>query len=309
MQPFCINYRLFIKPSLIKMRNTILIISAILMLAFASCSTVRNQNKGNVVPANFEYETTFETSKSLIILPFEIDGVSKNFLFDTGADYSLIQRDTMVGSKAKVSGASSRKVELGNEIVKSMKFGPVDFVNTIALNGDMKGLAEQIPNFGGLLGQPIIKKANWLIDYPNKTVKISSGKLDDESFQSIRIKTIDGAPYTFINIDGVAQKVIIDMGSSSEFNLPKEHKLAKALIQKLKFEENERERYTLGGMQKTKEKVGFVPIIKLGNMEFKNIKTTINNSSQPRIGIGFFKDCIIYIDNSNKGYRIKKLEN
>ena len=30
-----------------------------------------------------------------------------------------------------------------------------------------------------------------------------------------------GAPFTFITINGVEHKVIIDLGSSSEFNLPR----------------------------------------------------------------------------------------
>ena len=128
----------------------------------------------------------------------------------------------------------------------------------------------------------------------------------DTSFETIKIKRERGAPYTFISINGNDYKVIIDFGSSSEFNLPKESKLGKQLLQQYDFDDNERKRYTLGGLQNIKEEVGIVPLIKLGNMEFKNIKTTINVSSQARIGIGFFKDCEIYIDNLDNSYKIKK---
>ena len=197
-------------------------------------------------------------------------------------------------------------MKLGNEIIASLKIGAIDFRNTVALNGDMKGLKEQIPNFGGLIGQPIIKKANWLIDYPNKIVKISNKNLVDNSFETIQIKREGGAPYTSISIDGIEYKVVVDFGSSSEFNLPKESKLAKQLLRQYDFTDNERDRYTLGGLQKIKEKVGTVPLIKLGNIDFKNVKTSVNVSSQPRIGIGFFKDCKIYIDNSDHSYKIKK---
>lgn len=31
-------------------------------------------------------------------------------------------------------------------------------------------------------------------------------------------------------------------------------------------------------------------------------------SSQPRIGIGFFENCVIYIDNTNGVYWIKQVE-
>tara|TARA_B110000091_G_scaffold49626_1_gene54606 strand:- start:1194 stop:2129 length:936 start_codon:yes stop_codon:yes gene_type:complete len=282
-----------------------LLFGLMLFLSF-SCSVTKNQKKGAVVPQNFNFEIEFTTAKSVIILPFEIDGISKNFLFDTGADYSLIQRDSTSGKTGNYDGASNRKMKLGTEYVKSMKIGNIEFQNTFAGNGNFEGLKEQVPNFGGLIGQPIINKANWLIDYPNKTLRISSKKLVDNTFQTIQIKREHGAPYTFISINGIEHKVIIDFGSSSEFNLPKESKLAKQLLQQYEFDDNERDRYTLGGIQTIKEKVGIVPLIRLGNMEFENVNTTLNISSQPRIGIGFFKDCEIYIDNLNNSYKIKK---
>lgn len=170
----------------------------------------------------------------------------------------------------------------------------------------MEGLKEQVHNFGGIIGQPIINKANWLIDYPNKKLRISNENLVDETFETIKIKREQGLPYTYISINGIEYKVIIDLGSSSEFNLPKESKLAKQLLRRHDFADNERDRYTLGGLQKITENVGIVPLIKLGNIDFKNVKTTINTSSQMRIGLGFFKDYKMYIDNINNSYRIKK---
>lgn len=100
--------------------------------------------------------------------------------------------------------------------------------------------------------------------------------------------------------------MIIDFGSSSAINLPKDSKLAKELINTIELSDNERERYTLGGLQTIKEKVGVVPKVQLGSFEFDNVDVNINTSSQPRIGISFFKDFIIYIDNSNGGYKIKR---
>lgn len=277
----------------------------LLTLMVLSCSVRRNQKKGTVVPKDFDISREFITLKTVIVLPFEVNGVERNFIFDTGADYSMLQQDSISGKKAQVDGASKRSIEVGSGLVASMKIGYVDFKNTIALNGDMLGLKSQIPNFGGLIGQSIISKANWLIDYPNKRIRISNKNLADASFDSIKIKTQNGAPYTFISIDGVEYKVIIDFGSSSAFNIPEDSDFGKKLLVKYSFKNNERERYTLGGLQKTQEKVGIIPVVKLGRMNFENVSATINVSSQPRIGIGFFKDCEIYIDNISKSYKIK----
>lgn len=288
------------------MKSLKLILFPTLLFLVSSCSLIKIQKKGSVFPEKFNFETEFTTLKTVIILPAEINGISKNFLFDTGADFNVIQRDSTIGKISKVGGASKRKVKMGEEYIESMKIGTVDFKNTFAQNGDLVGLKEQIPNFGGLIGQPIINKANWLIDYPNKKLQISNQNLVDQSFKTIQINTEDGAPYTNISISGNDYKVIIDFGSSSEFSLPQESKLAKQLIQEYEFTYNERDRYTIGGLQTIKERAGIVPLVKLGDMEFKNVSTKINVQSQPRIGIGFFKDCIIYIDNLENSYKIKK---
>jgi len=285
--------------------KSILVIPTLFFLI--GCGVVKMQKQGSATPNDFDEELTFTTAKTVILIPAEIDGNTKNFMFDTGADLNMVQRDSLTGKTSKWSGASRRKMELGTEIIDSFKIGNIKFENIYALNGNLVGLKEQIPNFGGLIGQSVINKANWLIDYPNERIRISNKDLSDDTFQVIEIDRKNGGnPYTFITIDGQKYEVVIDFGSSSEFNLPQESNLAKKLMEKYDFNENERERYTLGGLQTIKEKVVIAPLIKLGNMEFQNISTTINVSSQPRIGIGFFKDCIIYIDNLENSYKIKK---
>lgn len=279
---------------------------ALLLLISFSCSVTHYQKKGTVQPKPFDSEIEFTTAKTVIIIPSKINGVSKNFYFDTGAQYSIIQRDSIIGKSMTLEGASNRSIETGSEEVESFKIGNVEFVGTVASNTDMIGLKEQIPNFGGVIGTPIINKANWLIDYPNKKLRISCENLADGTFQTIKIKRKGGSPYTHITINGTEYKVVIDFGSSSEFSLPKESELAKQLIKQYTFEDNERDRYSIGGLQTINEKVGVVPLIKLGDIEFKNVSTKIGVQSQPRIGIRFFKDHIIYIDNQENSYKIKK---
>ena len=287
-----------------KATKSLFLISILFLIT--SCSLSRKQKKGVVQPEIFNYETTFTTQKTVIILPVTIDGVSKNFLFDTGADVNVIQRDSMFGKISKVSGASNRKMKMGEEYVSSLKIGEVEFKNTFAMNADLVGLKEQIPNFGGLIGQPVINKANWLIDYPNKKLQISNQNIADETFKTLEFKREDGAPHTFIILDGIRHKVVIDFGSSSELSLPKESKLAKELLLQYEFTDHERQRYTLGGLENIKEKIGILPLVKLGGIAFKNVTVKIGVQSQPRIGIAFFKDCIIYIDNLENSYKIKK---
>lgn len=157
------------------------------MLLLFSCSVTKLQQQGSVEPQSFHSKLDFTTKKTVIVLEAKINGEVKNFLFDTGADLSLIQRDTTLGKASNYSGASKRKMELGKEVLESLELGNISFLNTHALNGDLKGLKEQIPDFGGIIGQSIISKANWLIDYPNGKLEISDQELTDDSFSSLEI--------------------------------------------------------------------------------------------------------------------------
>ncbi len=95
------------------MKNLNPLLFGLILILIFSCSVTKNQKKGTVQPQSFNFKTEFTTAKSVIILPFEIDGISKNFLFDTGADYSLIQRDSTLGKTENYDGASNRKMKLG----------------------------------------------------------------------------------------------------------------------------------------------------------------------------------------------------
>lgn len=271
-----------------------------------SCSIIKLQKHGYISSESFHYKSDFSTIKTLIVLPVEINGHKKNFLFDTGADVTLIQSDTTRGKVKKIDGASNQNMKLGNEIIKSFKIGDVEFIETYALNGNLVGLKEQVPNFGGLIGQSIISKANWLIDYPNKKIEMSNKQLIDSTYTNIKVNKKDGAPYITLTIDGVKYKALIDLGSSSALTIPEDSKLAEKIISKYDFKENDREVYTIGGLKKSKEKIGHIPTINLDGIEFKNIETKIRHTSQLRIGNDFFKDYIIYIDNLNSRYSIKK---
>jgi len=270
------------------------------------CSITNLQNKGDVETMEFNYSLEFSTAKGLVLIPVKINGVEKNFIFDTGADLTMIQRDSLRGNISKISGASNRKMDVGQEIVESLKIGNINFRNTYAWNADLDGLKNQISNFGGIIGQPVINKANWLINYPSKKLEISNKNLVDDSYQSLVIKQKGGAPYTYLFINGEKYKVIIDLGSTSSFNIPRDSKLAAKILNTHNFKDHERERYTVGGLESIKEKVGYLSNIELGNIEFNNVETTINNSSQLRIGIRFFEEYAIYVDNINKDYKIKK---
>ncbi|MEQ8714345.1 MAG: aspartyl protease family protein [Cyclobacteriaceae bacterium] len=283
------------------------ICAIILFLIVESCSLSNYQRQGRVAPKSYHQTISFTTFKSVITLPVEVDGEYRNFLFDTGAQLSLLQSDETKGKRMSVSGASKRKVWLYRHKVSSMRIGDVDFKKVNVLSGDFTGLKEQIPDFGGLIGQSILNKANWKIDYPNRTLEVSNTPFPLDSMHAIPIIRSGGSPYADISIAGTTYRAIIDLGSSAKgLNVPDDHPLAQRLMDKFTFEGHTRDIYTMGGLQTVTERVGTLPFVWLSGVGFKDVPVDIRNSSDLRIGMNFFKDCVLVIDNDAGVYRLRK---
>ena len=282
-----------------------LLLTIAIIWGLTACSTTRLQREGTVETEANHCKLQFSTIKTLIILPIEIDGVTKNFLFDTGAEVTVLQKDTIVGKTTSVTGATNRSMALGHETISSLKIGGIKFRNTHAMSGNLVGLKEQIPNFGGIIGQPIISKTNWLINYTDSTIELSNQQLADYTFTPIKIKRIKGRPYVTLSIDGEKNKALIDLGSSSAMTIPEGSELASQILSKYDFKEKEREIYTIGGLRNTKEKTGIIPSVILDDVAFREMAASIRPTSQLRIGNSFFKKHLVIIDNINHIIHIK----
>jgi hypothetical protein len=265
----------------------------------------QKQNKGLIEPAATAVKLDFTTSKTVIILPAMLNGVAKNFLFDTGADLTLLNREKITGRISKVTGSGGKKVSLGSEIIGSFKIADTNFKNTCAYNDKMTYFDNLLPDFGGVIGQPIISKANWLIDYPKSKMIISDKTIETLGFETFKMKNVR-APEIDIQLEGETITTQIDLGSSTALAIPASSNLAAKLLAKYTFKENTREVYRAGGSEVITEKVAIIPLIKFGSSEAVNIETKIYNTKNIRIGNDFFKDFTVYIDNTNGAYKVKK---
>ena len=168
-------------------------------------------------------------------------------------------------------------------------------------------MKDNVPDFGGFIGQSIISKANWLIDYPQHKLQIASHDSSDSTFQKVEIDRKDGSPFTFIHIEGKKYKAIIDLGALSALTVPAGTKLAEKILEKYPFKEVERESFTIEGVQAVKQQLVTLPTVKLGTTEFTNVEVKVKPTSQIRLGNDLFKEYMVYIDNSNGDYKIKKV--
>ncbi len=298
------NHIISILQNYIRMKKTTLFFAALFLIN--SCIT-HKQDKGLVLPKSDVVNINFTTVRNLILLPVTFEGAEKQFILDTGDDLTTINRKTPKGRVSKVNSATGQKAKVGNEIVNSIMLSELEFQKICAKNLNFDYVEKEVPNFGGLLGQATLSKANWLIDYPNKNIKISTKAIETIGYQTINLKSIR-KPEISINIDGETYQAFVDLGSSTALSVVETSLLGKKLAQKITFTEGPKETFTASGVNNETVKRGILPSLKVGNIELKNTSLIMpKTSSVPiRIGMSFFKDCILYLDYTNKVYKMKK---
>jgi hypothetical protein len=281
--------------------------SIIFSLAVLSTGCVnQKQNKGLITPISTESTVDFITARNVVVIPLKLNGESKNFILDSGDEMTTISRKELVGRISKVGTATGEKTKVGNEVVKSIKVGDMEFQNICAQNLDLSIVGNEVPNYGGLIGQAVLSKANWLIDYPKKKLTVSTKALNTDGFETIAMKNIRN-PFLNFEYEGVTYKGFIDLGSSTAFSVIQTSKLGQILLKKYNFVDESKTTTTAGGTATTIVKRGTVSNIKIGGVEFNNLSTVSakTSSHEIRIGMSFFKDHVLYLDYTNGVYRIK----
>jgi len=291
-----------------------MIINLSRIIAFTCITSLVGCITSNVKPKQedaaspkFSVSLPFTTAKSVMVFPVEREGEIRSFVFDTGADATLIQRDSLVGKQESVTGTSKREMLLGKEIIPTLSIAGVNFRQVQAFNGNLRGLKEQIPNFGGLIGQSIISKACWLIDYPNRQLSMASQNLADTSFCDLKAFAKKGKPYVTLIIDGKKYDALVDLGSTACVSISKESDLAKTILRKYPVKDNTRDIYSLGGLQKVTEKVGVLPTVQIGETAFTDVAFDIRSTSGLRVGMRFFTQYAIHINGFDGTYKVKRL--
>lgn len=266
------------------------------------------QTHGDVFPQNHYAEFDFRAYKGVIYFPVvDNTGQKKNFFFDTGAELTTLHKKVITGKIKRLRGASGRSIRVGSEIVPYLKIQSISFNDIYTLNTNLGELNEYVDDFGGIIGQSIIRKSNWLIDFPKKKIKMSNKNLTDSDFDFFKVQLIDGSPFAFIKIDGKEYRFLIDLGSNTTLTVPSNTILSERLLSKYKFYDSVRNIVSLDDNKNVKEKVGVLPNIKLGNIDFQNETVRIFSTSHARIGAKFFENQTLYIDNSYRQlYGLKK---
>ncbi|TCS35885.1 hypothetical protein [Reinekea marinisedimentorum] len=279
------------------------------ILSTVGCSTVRLsdlQSHGSVKPDKFYAKGDISFIGSRILISANIHGEEKNYIFDTGAEASFIHKNKSSGKSVNVSSPLGETLEYGSEYIDSIKIMDIEFVDTFAVNGNRPVLSKEIDNFGGLIGAPVINKANWLISFTENYIEFSDRSLIKYNYAELNTTVKNGLKYIEIDIGGIKQYAQIDLGSSAAILLPHNSKIAKALLQTNEYVVKRGTATTATGKHKISAKVIPNQTVYLGKEEISHLDIIVTDVDEAIIGSDFFKGTSLYFDNSNDIVYLKK---
>jgi gag-polyprotein putative aspartyl protease len=124
----------------------------------------------SVVKAQIGDTIKFNLVRNLIITPVKINGVERHFIFDTGAEKSVIldaisDNLEIVGNQ-KVSDSQNKTSKLSIVLIKKLTIGSVDILDKKCIT--FRNSLFNCMGFEGLIGIDIIQKYDWIIDFKNQ---------------------------------------------------------------------------------------------------------------------------------------------
>lgn len=180
------------------MRKIIILLSFLYLIT--GCATYKYKKQGFVNDTNYFKEIPFTYENGFILLPVTIEGKVFNFILDTGAELNLID-PTIVGElnlKKLKRGTISNGKDAQNKIrrveIDSISIGGIEFEKTVAMIWDISKFSKYMSckKIDGFIGNNLMRKSNWQIDYQKKIIRIadSSGKFEvSKNHQKIKMNS------------------------------------------------------------------------------------------------------------------------
>ena len=215
------------------MKVPVLLLAA--AFALGGCNALKTAKLlagGSVRQKSFTATTPFVFDK-LIRTKVLIHGKTYNFIFDTGAQVSVIAETAAkeLGLKpytsSKVGDSQGAKRALNFYRLDSVQIGGVAFTDQAFAGSDfslMKCFGNEA--FDGIIGATLMRRAVWLIDNEQNTLTLASERsrlkpLKNEQAVPFTTSKLDQVPYFILNIDGLVakQKIELDLGSASAVTL------------------------------------------------------------------------------------------
>ncbi len=294
-------------------KTTILVFVVVVSNSCSINKVATLAKQGSVTEKAFVKQIPFVYYNDLIFVEITIDEMPYNFFIDTGAELNVIGKhiindiDHKVITKANVTSTSKTKQNLKFIELPKIVFSNIGFFNTGAIIADLSHFNKFFgcQKIDGIIGNNLMRKANWQIDYQNNIITITDNainlKVSDKAHEIPMGSRKWGNIYLNGVIDGVKSKFTFDTGFTGSIKSDK--KLFDALLANNKELEYVTETgevgadlngKTIGAIYKTYAKSIDIAGIKT-NDQILSLEKGINSL----VGNGFFENYILTIDWGN----------
>ena len=210
-----------------------LIVLFFLVVSSQNCEAqkvLKLAQNGTVLQTDYLTKIPFRYVNNHIFIDVSVDGTVYNFLFDSGADFCLIDVNHLKNGSykkikvVKTSGSSFKTQK--TQLIKFSQFSiaDVDFAEIGAAIMDLSFINKEYhcleKPIAGIIGSTLLRKSNWQIDYEDHEIlfsdDISKLNVSKESFAIDFIEKSWGSPLVNVNINGTNKIFTLDTGSSGK---------------------------------------------------------------------------------------------
>ncbi len=286
------------------------------LLLYSSCSVKWTTaiNYGKVEHIDFNETVDIEIKNKLIFVPVQIGGKKYNFLFDSGAPFSISKKlqktfNFKVISNGHIVDSDNNRKEVNYVQVDTIQIGSIPFTNQTAFEGDFTSnpILECL-KIDGIIGSNLMRYSNWTIDQSLKKITLSNTISQKTKEESIIVPFQTDNQYNILVSIGIGASTVknlkVDYGSNGSIGLPKNvFSLLKErkIIGKTYFEKGSKRSGIIGKSVSLNRQITFVDSVELGGLKIDDVE--LRSSTSGLIGNKVLSKYIVTIDwGSNKLY-------
>ena len=265
-----------------------------LFLFFLLCYSILGANAQEPVST-----FPFHLESSLLVFEGKMNGVPTQFAFDTGAAMGMANSLSEPGGKLKIKGKKITLRDSNNQLqkvptglTKELEIGGVKIEKVRSLVNDMDFLF--CMDFF-LLGQDVIKQLNWEIDFEKMQIRVSKAPFPtNPSWKKLPIQYKGGRPHVTLSLENLTlPDALVDFGYVRVMDFPdhlKEIQPYLSLKDSLGLS-NPNISTSMGAVSQSTYPTRsiWVDSLRLGGELFPRVPVDFEESSYPKIGVGFFK--------------------
>ncbi|MFC5192258.1 retroviral-like aspartic protease family protein [Algoriphagus aquatilis] len=245
------------------------------------------------------YTFPFHLESSLLVFEGTMNGVPTKFAFDTGAAMGMANSLSEPSGKLKVKGKKITLRDSNNQLqkvptglTKELEIGGVKIEKVRSLVNDMDFLF--CMDFF-LLGQDVIKQLNWEIDFEKMQIRVSKAPFPtNPTWKKLPIQYKGGRPHVTLSFENLTlPDALVDFGYVRVMDFP-DHLPEIQTFLSLKDSlglSNPNISTSMGAVSQSTYPTRsiWVDSLQLGDEIFPRVPIDFEESSYPKIGVGFFE--------------------